>query len=219
MLSHTRNFKDGNDSLVRDVQGAHEIQSYCLGHTSFVTSCAFVAAPDQTLLASAGGDGTIRSAIYSLLCALVCRELAHFCGALHYVQGCCLGWSLCPWCMEFFRTGGSADGGLGTSAGYGTMRRGSCWTPTMCRSMRHRRPVSSQTRMGRMMLQSIRQKLLTGQTLRRARLPAQQRSVYQTRDSPASQMQAQQIQLKYFLTRVLVLFCSWLAPPASSNLI
>ncbi|BDA46966.1 probable tRNA (guanine-N(7)-)-methyltransferase non-catalytic subunit at N-terminal half [Coccomyxa sp. Obi] len=42
------------------LQGAHEIQSYCLGHTSFVTACAFVTTSDCTLLASAGGDGTVR---------------------------------------------------------------------------------------------------------------------------------------------------------------
>ncbi|EIE21905.1 YVTN repeat-like/Quino protein amine dehydrogenase [Coccomyxa subellipsoidea C-169] len=41
-------------------RGAHEIQSYCLGHTSFVTACAFVATPEATLLASASGDGTVR---------------------------------------------------------------------------------------------------------------------------------------------------------------
>jgi hypothetical protein len=45
------------------VQGAHEIQSYCLGHTDFVTSCTFAATPESTLLLSTSGDGTVRCAL------------------------------------------------------------------------------------------------------------------------------------------------------------
>lgn len=45
------------------MQGAHEIQSYCLGHTDFVTSAAFAHTPRSTLLLSGGGDGTVRRAL------------------------------------------------------------------------------------------------------------------------------------------------------------
>ena len=42
------------------VQGAHEIQSYCLGHLSFVTCVAFLSLPAGPVLISGAGDGTIR---------------------------------------------------------------------------------------------------------------------------------------------------------------
>ena len=42
------------------MQGAHDIQSYCLGHTSFVTCATFLSRPQGTALISGGGDGTIR---------------------------------------------------------------------------------------------------------------------------------------------------------------
>lgn len=42
------------------MQGAHDIKSYCLGHTSFVTCATFVKGPQGTVLVSGGGDGTIR---------------------------------------------------------------------------------------------------------------------------------------------------------------
>ena len=42
------------------MQGAHDIQSYCLGHTSFVTCATFLSSPKGTVLVSGGGDGTIR---------------------------------------------------------------------------------------------------------------------------------------------------------------
>ena len=42
------------------MQGAHEIQSYCLGHTSFVTCATFLSSPRGTVPVSGGGDGTIR---------------------------------------------------------------------------------------------------------------------------------------------------------------
>lgn len=43
-------------------QGLHEIQAICLGHTEFVTSCAFVrgGSTGAELLATGGGDGTLR---------------------------------------------------------------------------------------------------------------------------------------------------------------
>ncbi|KAI7842826.1 hypothetical protein COHA_003572 [Chlorella ohadii] len=40
--------------------GAHEIQSFCFGHTTFVTCSAFVHQGQQELLVSGGGDGTLR---------------------------------------------------------------------------------------------------------------------------------------------------------------
>ena len=42
------------------MQGADDIQSYCLGHTSFVTCATFLSSPEGTVLVSGGGDGTIR---------------------------------------------------------------------------------------------------------------------------------------------------------------
>lgn len=43
------------------LQGAHEIESYCLGHKSFVTAVVFVeGVNDHVALASAGGDGSVR---------------------------------------------------------------------------------------------------------------------------------------------------------------
>nr|GMD73013.1 tRNA (guanine-N(7)-)-methyltransferase non-catalytic subunit wdr4 isoform X1 [Ipomoea batatas] len=44
------------------LNGAHEIESFCLGHTEFVTCLAFVCNPDfpQGFLVSGGGDSTIR---------------------------------------------------------------------------------------------------------------------------------------------------------------
>ena len=42
------------------MQGAHDIESYCLGHTSFVTCAIFVKGPEGTVLVTGGGDGTIR---------------------------------------------------------------------------------------------------------------------------------------------------------------
>ncbi|KAL4452620.1 hypothetical protein ABPG75_008282 [Micractinium tetrahymenae] len=40
--------------------GAHEIQSFCFGHTAFVTCSAFVQHGGQELLVTGGGDGTLR---------------------------------------------------------------------------------------------------------------------------------------------------------------
>ncbi|PRW61612.1 tRNA (guanine-N(7)-)-methyltransferase non-catalytic subunit wdr4 [Chlorella sorokiniana] len=40
--------------------GAHDIQAFCFGHTTFVTCSAFVHQGDQELLVSGGGDGTLR---------------------------------------------------------------------------------------------------------------------------------------------------------------
>ncbi|GMI69356.1 tRNA modification 82 [Hibiscus trionum] len=46
----------------KPLDGAHEIQSFCLGHTEFVSCLAFICAPDspQGLLVSGGGDSTVR---------------------------------------------------------------------------------------------------------------------------------------------------------------
>lgn len=46
----------------RPLKGAHEIQSFCLGHTDFVSCLAFICLPDcyQILLLSGSGDGTVR---------------------------------------------------------------------------------------------------------------------------------------------------------------
>ncbi len=44
------------------MQGSVEIQSYCLGHTYFVSSATWVAAPggSEPLLVTGSGDGTVR---------------------------------------------------------------------------------------------------------------------------------------------------------------
>ena len=44
----------------RTVQGAPEIQSYCLGHSAFVTCSAFLQLKGRELLLSGSGDGTVR---------------------------------------------------------------------------------------------------------------------------------------------------------------
>ncbi|KAK8509920.1 hypothetical protein V6N12_001988 [Hibiscus sabdariffa] len=46
----------------KPLNGAHEIQSFCLGHTEFVSCLAFICAPDspQGILVSGGGDSTVR---------------------------------------------------------------------------------------------------------------------------------------------------------------
>ncbi|KAI3432660.1 hypothetical protein D9Q98_004204 [Chlorella vulgaris] len=40
--------------------GAHEIQSFCLGHTAFVSCSTFVKQSAEELLVTGGGDGTLR---------------------------------------------------------------------------------------------------------------------------------------------------------------
>ncbi|KAK7396381.1 hypothetical protein VNO78_17346 [Psophocarpus tetragonolobus] len=46
----------------KPLNGAHKIQSFCLGHTEFVSCLAFVQSPEcpQGLLLSGGGDSTVR---------------------------------------------------------------------------------------------------------------------------------------------------------------
>ncbi|CAN1176850.1 tRNA (guanine-N(7)-)-methyltransferase non-catalytic subunit wdr4 [Linum perenne] len=46
----------------KPLEGAHEIQSFCLGHTQFVTSLAFICSKEfpQGLLLSGSGDSTVR---------------------------------------------------------------------------------------------------------------------------------------------------------------
>eukprot|EP00884_Botryococcus_braunii_P023030 jgi/Botrbrau1/9410/Bobra.0252s0035.1 len=42
------------------MQGCAEIEDFCLGHTAFVTCCAFLGPPQRRLLVTGGGDGTLR---------------------------------------------------------------------------------------------------------------------------------------------------------------
>ncbi|OMP05085.1 hypothetical protein COLO4_09064 [Corchorus olitorius] len=46
----------------KPLDGAHEIQSFCLGHTEFVSCLAFICTPEcsQGILVSGGGDSTVR---------------------------------------------------------------------------------------------------------------------------------------------------------------
>ncbi|KAH1072044.1 hypothetical protein J1N35_024372 [Gossypium stocksii] len=46
----------------KPLDGAHEVQSFCLGHTEFVSCLAFICTPDspQGILVSGGGDSTVR---------------------------------------------------------------------------------------------------------------------------------------------------------------
>ncbi|TYJ03097.1 hypothetical protein E1A91_A12G004700v1 [Gossypium mustelinum] len=46
----------------KPLDGAHEVQSFCLGHTEFVSCLAFICTPDspQGSLVSGGGDSTVR---------------------------------------------------------------------------------------------------------------------------------------------------------------
>ena len=53
------------DDMVPQLQGAHEIQTYCLGHTAFVTAVSFVQANGATAIVTASGDGSVRSASHS----------------------------------------------------------------------------------------------------------------------------------------------------------
>jgi WD40 repeat protein len=46
----------------KPLEGAHEIQSFCLGHSEFITCTAFVSTPELTqgYLMSGSGDSTVR---------------------------------------------------------------------------------------------------------------------------------------------------------------
>ncbi|XP_022758260.1 tRNA (guanine-N(7)-)-methyltransferase non-catalytic subunit wdr4 isoform X2 [Durio zibethinus] len=46
----------------KPLDGAHEIESFCLGHTEFVSCLAFICSPDcsQGILVSGGGDSSVR---------------------------------------------------------------------------------------------------------------------------------------------------------------
>ncbi|TYG39293.1 hypothetical protein ES288_D12G004700v1 [Gossypium darwinii] len=46
----------------KPLDGAHEVQSFCLGHTEFVSCLPFICTPDspQGILVSGGGDSTVR---------------------------------------------------------------------------------------------------------------------------------------------------------------
>ena len=59
------------------LQGAHDIQTYCLGHTAFVTAVSFVRADSgATAIVTASGDGSVRSATAPGLgrCRAVCSQ-------------------------------------------------------------------------------------------------------------------------------------------------
>ncbi|RID49075.1 hypothetical protein BRARA_I05540 [Brassica rapa] len=63
ILSADRDFKIRVTVFPEEpLQGAHEIQSFCLGHTEFVTCIAFVSSPEltQSYLMSGSGDSTVR---------------------------------------------------------------------------------------------------------------------------------------------------------------
>ncbi|CAF1923563.1 unnamed protein product [Brassica napus] len=63
ILSADRDFKIRVTVFPKEpLQGAHEIQSFCLGHTEFVTCIAFVWNPELTqgYLMSGSGDSTVR---------------------------------------------------------------------------------------------------------------------------------------------------------------
>ncbi|KAJ4914753.1 Transducin/WD40 repeat-like superfamily protein [Raphanus sativus] len=63
ILSADRDFKIRVTVFPKEpLQGAHEIQSFCLGHTEFVTCIAFVCNPElaQGYLMSGSGDSTVR---------------------------------------------------------------------------------------------------------------------------------------------------------------
>lgn len=63
--------------MCRLVQGAHDIQTYCLGHAAFVTAVSFVRADSgATAIVTASGDGSVRSAAVSGLgrCRAMCSQ-------------------------------------------------------------------------------------------------------------------------------------------------
>ena len=49
-----------HSTVFRWLQGAPEIQAFCLGHTAFVTCSAFVGDEAQPRLLTGSGDGTVR---------------------------------------------------------------------------------------------------------------------------------------------------------------
>lgn len=56
----------------RPLKGAHEIQSFCLGHTDYVSTLSFVSSPDypEGFLLSGSGDATVRMWDYMSGCLL-----------------------------------------------------------------------------------------------------------------------------------------------------
>ncbi|KAH6826079.1 Transducin/WD40 repeat-like superfamily protein [Perilla frutescens var. hirtella] len=70
------------------LKGAHEIQSFCLGHTEFVSCLAFVSCQDysQGLLVSGSGDSTVRLWDYASGSLLDTCEVGAKAGLLHSDQ-------------------------------------------------------------------------------------------------------------------------------------
>ncbi|KAK6164655.1 hypothetical protein DH2020_001519 [Rehmannia glutinosa] len=71
------------------VNGAHEIQSFCLGHTEFVSCIAFVSSQDcaQGLLVSGSGDSTVRLWDYASGTLLDTCDVGAKAGLLNSNQG------------------------------------------------------------------------------------------------------------------------------------
>ncbi|KAL2238852.1 tRNA (guanine-N(7)-)-methyltransferase non-catalytic subunit wdr4 [Sesamum indicum] len=70
------------------LNGAHEIQSFCLGHTEFVSCLAFISCQDyaQGLLVSGSGDSTVRLWDYASGCLLDTCDVGAEAGVLHSIQ-------------------------------------------------------------------------------------------------------------------------------------
>ncbi|PIN09010.1 WD repeat protein WDR4 [Handroanthus impetiginosus] len=70
------------------LSGAHEIQSFCLGHTEFVSCLAFISSQDypQGLLASGSGDSTVRLWDYASGSLLDTCDVGAKAGLLHSNQ-------------------------------------------------------------------------------------------------------------------------------------
>ncbi|KAL0419881.1 UNVERIFIED_CONTAM: tRNA (guanine-N(7)-)-methyltransferase non-catalytic subunit wuho [Sesamum radiatum] len=70
------------------LNGAHEIQSFCLGHTEFVSCLAFISCEDyaQGLLVSGSGDSTVRLWDYASGCLLDTCDVGAEAGLLHSNQ-------------------------------------------------------------------------------------------------------------------------------------
>ncbi|KAK4407155.1 tRNA (guanine-N(7)-)-methyltransferase non-catalytic subunit wdr4 [Sesamum angolense] len=70
------------------LNGAHEIQSFCLGHTEFVSCLAFISCEDyaQGLLVSGSGDSTVRLWDYASGCLLDTCDVGAEVGLLHSNQ-------------------------------------------------------------------------------------------------------------------------------------
>ncbi|KAM0937121.1 putative transcription factor WD40-like family [Dioscorea sansibarensis] len=80
IASADRDFKIRVTIFPREpLKGAHEIQSFCLGHTDFVSCLAFVCPSDYPLgfLLSGSGDSTVRLWDFNSGCLLATCEVGH----------------------------------------------------------------------------------------------------------------------------------------------